>query len=227
MDFGRIKTFAKSKIKERFGNVFILTLITTAISALLGATYVGVLLTPALTLSLLHLNITFLAGRNGEFKDVFWGMNDWWSALKVNLLQGIFTALWSILFIIPGIVKSCAYSQSMYLLDLHKGKSARECLRESEQLMKGHKWDYFRLQLSFIGWWILVVCTLGIAAIWVIPYYNATMATFFIDIMPSIDDDEEPTATSASYNAADSAPRKPITFGQHTSDEENKGNNKL
>ena len=220
MDFVRIKNFAKSKIKARFGNVFIVTLIAMIVSGICSATYVGIILTPALTLSLIHLNITFLAGRNGDVKDIFWGFNDWWSALKVNLLQGIFTALWSILFIIPGIVKSCAYSQAMYILDLNKGKSARECLRESEQLMKGHKWDYFRLQLSFIGWWLLVVITLGIASIWVIPYYNATMATFFIDVMPATDDDEVPAAESAAPVRVETAPRKPITFGQHASDEE-------
>ena len=125
-----------------------------------------------------------------------------------------------------GIIKACAYSQAMYLLSLNKGKSALECLRESEQLMKGHKMDYFKLQLSFIGWWILVVITLGIASLWVVPYYNATMATFFIDIMPTSDDDDE--YTFAETESTPAAPRKPITFGQRESDEENKGaNNRL
>ena len=224
MDITRIKTFAKSKIKERFANVFFVTIVTLAVSALAGATYIGVIFAPALTLSLLHSNITFLAGRDVEIKDAFRGVGDWWSAFKVYFLQGLFTSLWSILFIIPGIIKSIAYSQAMYILGMQKGKSARECLRESEQLMKGHKMDYFRLQLSFIGWWILIGLTLGLAAIWVIPYYNATMATFFIDIMPVADDVEAPTAT---YSSADSSPRKPITFGQHESDDEGKGSNRL
>ena len=223
MDLARIKSFAKGKIKERFGNVLIITLISMIASAACSATYIGVILVPALTLSLLHVNIAFLAGRNAEIKDVFWGVNDWWSALKLNVLQSLYTALWSILFIIPGIVKSCAYSQSMYLLGLHKGKSARECLRESEELMKDHKMDYFKLQLSFIGWWLLVGVTFGIAAIWVVPYYNASMATFFIDIMPVDDDSEETTYTAAPSTPA--APHKPITFGQRDSDEENKGSN--
>lgn len=223
MDLARIKSFAKGKIKERFGNVLIITLISMIASAACSATYIGVILVPALTLSLLHVNIAFLAGRNAEIKDVFWGVNDWWSALKLNVLQSLYTTLWSLLFVIPGIVKSCAYSQSMYLLGLHKGKSARECLRESEELMKGHKMDYFKLQLSFIGWWLLVGVTFGIAAIWVVPYYNASMATFFIDIMPVDDDSEETTYTAAPSTPA--APHKPITFGQRDSDEENKGSN--
>lgn len=226
MDLARIKSFAKGKIKERFGNVLIITLISMIASAACSAAYIGVILVPALTLSLLHVNIAFLAGRNAEIKDVFWGVNDWWSALKLNVLQSLYTTLWSLLFVIPGIVKSCAYSQSMYLLGLHKGKSARECLRESEELMKGHKMDYFKLQLSFIGWWLLVGVTFGIAAIWVVPYYNASMATFFIDIMPVDDDSEETTYTAAPSTPA--AARKPITFGQRDSDEENKGaNNRL
>lgn len=227
MDFSRIKNFAKSKIKERFGNVFIITLIIMIASAACGATYIGVILVPALTLSLLHSNISFLAGYDVEIKDAFRGVSNWWGAFKVNFFQGLFTMLWSLLFFIPGIVKACAYSQAMYLLGMNKEKSALESLRESEQLMKGHKMEYFMLQLSFIGWWILVGLTFGLAAIWVLPYYNATMATFFIHLMPDTNDDEQPAAAPMAQGAADSAPHKPITFGQRESDEENKGNNRL
>lgn len=215
MDFSRIKNFAKTKLKEQFGMAFLLTLIATAAISVPTAIWdgfslpVAFLLSPAINLSLIHIFVAILAGRKPEFKELLSGFDDWWSSVKVYFFQTLYTFLWSLLFIIPGIVKACAYSQAMYILSGNPGKSARECLRESEQLMQGQKMRFFKLNLSFIGWVLLCIVTLGIAFIWVVPYYRATMATFYIDIMPSTSDDtdtyDEPTPTRTNGRT--------ITFG--------------
>lgn len=211
MDFYRIKNFAKTKVKENFGSALLLTIIAGICISVSSATYIGpILLSPIFTLSLIHVYIAILAGHKPEIKEVFSGFSDWWCAFKITFFQGLFTSLWSMLFVIPGIIKACAYSQAMYILAGNPEKGALQCLRESEQLMKGQKMRYFFLQLSFIGWWLLVGITFGIAAIWVIPYYNATMATFYIDIMPSTESEEEAPASS---QPSSSQPHRTVTFG--------------
>lgn len=99
------------------------------------------------------------------------------------LLIVIFVILWSILLIIPGIIKLVAYSQTFMIIkdkmDAGEKISASEAITESRKLMNGHKMDFFVLQLSFLGWWILDLITLGIAGLWVMPYTYTTNAQFY------------------------------------------------
>lgn len=99
------------------------------------------------------------------------------------LLQSVFTFLWSLLFIIPGIIKGLAYSQAFYiakdLLDSGKEITATEAISKSRQLMDGHKWEFFVLQLSFLGWAILCVLTTGIGFLWLKPYMETTNALYY------------------------------------------------
>ncbi len=224
MDFSKIKNFAKTQIKARFGNVLLLTVAVMVVSGLAGSTYIGAILAPVFALSLIQINIAVLAGRDAKLEEIFSGFKNWWGAIKVYFFQGLFTSLWSLIFVIPGIVKACAYSQAMYIMGLDKSKGALQCLRESEQLMKGHKMRFFMLQLSFIGWWLLVGITFGIAAIWVVPYYNATMATFYIDIMPSTSDDSDASASQQPAHTSTAAPHRPITFGNKGEGDSDSGN---
>lgn len=101
----------------------------------------------------------------------------------VGLLQYIWTFLWSLLFLVPGIIKSIAYSQARYIYRdaLQSGNkiSYTEAITRSRQLMDGHKWEYFVLQLSFLGWYLLVGITAGIASLWVVPYVQMTMSGYY------------------------------------------------
>lgn len=109
-------------------------------------------------------------------------------AFLIWLLTSIFTFLWSLLLIIPGIIKGLAYSQAYFIFkdlsdDPEEGKAtALDCIRNSQRLMKGHKSRYFVLNLSFVGWYILGLVTLGIGFIWIIPYINTTLAIFYDDL---------------------------------------------
>lgn len=109
--------------------------------------------------------------------------------LFIYVISTIFITLWSLLFIIPGIIKSYAYSQA-YLIYKDRSKqrpnekiSSLDCITESKNLMKGHKWRLFVLDLSFIGWGILSVLSLGIGLIWLLPYVNATKVAFYEDLI--------------------------------------------
>ena len=90
--------------------------------------------------------------------------------------------LWSLLLVVPGIIKGYAYSQAFYLLNDNKKLGYKEALEESEKMMDGHKWELFVLQLSFIGWSLLAVLTCGIGFLWLTPYMNTTLANYYEDL---------------------------------------------
>lgn len=112
--------------------------------------------------------------------------------LLIQLLQGLFVTLWTFLFIIPGIVKSYAYSQALFIYkDRSEGSenaypSSLDCITESKIMMHGHKARLFQLHLSFIGWNILEVFTLGIASIYVRPYIATAEAVFYDNLQDVI-----------------------------------------
>lgn len=114
---------------------------------------------------------------------------DWWKLIFIYILINVFTFLWTILLIIPGIIKSIAYSQSYFVYKdlndrgLADNWSLTDYITKSRQLMVGNKWRYFVLQLSFIGWWLLGIITIGIGLLWIFPYYKLTMANFYRDLV--------------------------------------------
>lgn len=105
-------------------------------------------------------------------------------SLLVSLLAGIWICLWSLLLIVPGIVKAISYSQAVYIyrdsVKNNKPVKYREAITLSRQMMKGHCWEYFVFSLSFIGYQMLVSITVGLAGIWVFPYRTLAEANFYV-----------------------------------------------
>ena len=186
MDRAILKQNAKAQIKGNIGILFVITLISGALNSLASMTYVLTLVVaPALSLGMVCVYLKLAQGIKPEIKELFAHFNEFWSALKVTLLTSIFTALWSLLLVVPGIIKAMAYSQAMYIIAENPGMGAREALKKSEEMMNGHKMDYFVLGLSFIGWVILGMFTFGLLYIWLMPYMNATMVNFYNSIKPA------------------------------------------
>ena len=154
----------------------------------MGAFVVTLIITPAFTLSLIRVYLAVVSGVKPDAGDAFSGFDDFWSAFKVTFLVGLYIFLWSLLFIIPGIIKSYSYSMSMYILAENKGKRATECIKESQEMTNGHKAELFVLGLSFIGWMFVCILTFGIATIWVQPYMNATFANAYKSLKPASED---------------------------------------
>lgn len=103
---------------------------------------------------------------------------NWTKYLITSFMVELFTTLWTLLFIIPGIVKAISYSQTIYLQAEHPDWDWKKCIEESKRVMEGHKMEYFGLVLSFIGWCILSIITCGIALIWLIPYLEVTLLKY-------------------------------------------------
>ncbi|WP_088072438.1 DUF975 family protein [Gottfriedia luciferensis] len=112
-------------------------------------------------------------------------------ALLVFILVTIFTILWTILLIVPGIIKSLAYSQTGYILKDHPEMKPLDAITLSRRMMDGYKWKLFLLGLSFIGWGILVIITFGLALFYVGPYYYATLAQFYEEVKEAYEEKNE------------------------------------
>lgn len=194
-----LKKAAKSQIKGKIGILFVIALIIGAISSLAsavlaiipcGALVSAIIITPAFTLSMIRVYLNVARGNTPRVQDAFCGFDDFWAGFKVIFLTGFFTFLWSLLFIIPGIVKGYSYSMAAYILAENPGKPALECIKESKEMTNGHKMDLFVLSLSFIGWFLLVAITFGIAGIWVTPYQYATFINAYNSLKPVKEESE-------------------------------------
>lgn len=97
-------------------------------------------------------------------------------------LMNLKVFLWTLLFVIPGIIMAFAYAMTPYILEEHPEISAWDASTRSREMMKGHKFDLFYLYLSFLGWMILAILTAGIGFLWLTPYIQNAMAAFYNDL---------------------------------------------
>ena len=115
-----------------------------------------------------------------QLGDMFRGFqDDFGGTFLIGFLTQLFVALWSLLFLIPGIVKSYAYSMAYYVKLDHPDYGWKACIDESRRLMDGHKREKFVLDLSFLGWIFVGALCLGVGTLWVTPYMAATEAQFY------------------------------------------------
>ncbi len=182
-----IKAQAKEQLRGKVGMFFLITLIVYAISfALAFIPVVGVIATyivmPPLSVGMVMIYLDVTYGDNVEVATLFKGFNMMGKSIALFLLILLFTMLWSMLFVIPGIIKGYSYSMAFYILAENPDMTAREALNESKAIMAGHKMDFFVLQLSFILWALLTVVTFGIASIYVMPYQQLTFTNFYHNI---------------------------------------------
>lgn len=103
-------------------------------------------------------------------------------AILLQLLVGIFTFLWSLLLLIPGIIKSISYAMALYVQIDNPNLTPMEAINKSQQMMRGHKMDLFLIMLGMMGWILLSFITFGIAIFWIIPYYDTVFAKFYLEL---------------------------------------------
>ena len=107
---------------------------------------------------------------------------DYLKSIKVIGLMSIYIFLWCLLLFIPGIIKAYSYCFAPYISMDNDELTAEECINESMKLTNGYKMKLFLLDLSFIGWYLLCIVTLGIAILWVVPYHEAARIALYEDI---------------------------------------------
>lgn len=205
MERAVLKTNAKAQLKGNVGKLFLCYLVVFAVSLVTGLlSYVvpalgsvaSIIVSPPLSIGLILIYLGLLKGEEAKVGKMFEGFSYTGKSIWLSVLIAVFTMLWSLLLVIPGIVKSYSYAMAFYVLAENPEMTAREALNESKEIMNGHKMDLFILELSFILWILLVVVTFGIAAIYVVPYMDLTVANFYQSIKrkPQV---EEPVVEEA------------------------------
>ena len=147
-----------------------------------------------------------LSGSGASYWNIFDGFGMFFRIIWLYILEGVFIFLWALLLIFPAFIAYYRYRMAIYLLLEHPEMSALECISESKRLMAGHKWELFVLDLSFIGWAVLVgianfisselaipvVSVIGfgiLVQIYFLPYYELTCAGYYRQLTAPVDPD--------------------------------------
>lgn len=121
-------------------------------------------------------------GKALDFSDLFSQFDRFGTGFAQNFLRTLYTFLWSLLLIVPGIIAALSYAMTPFILEEHPELTASEAIARSKALMDGHKMDLFILTLTFLGWDILCALTANIGHLFLNPYKNAAYAVFYREI---------------------------------------------
>ena len=183
------RRMAWEKLRGNWGTVIVTYLIySLIIGALSGTAGIGLLILGGpLTVGLAAVMLTLMRTGSTKIETLFDGVStDFVSRMLAYILFSVYIALWSLLFVIPGLVKSYSYAMTFYILRDNPGIGANEAITRSRQMMRGHKWQLFCLHFSFIGWILLSMLTCGVLMLWVAPYMQAANAAFYESIKDEV-----------------------------------------
>ena len=190
-----IKTKAKEIIKGRLWDFWkgylIFGLVVGVVETLLGfiftgnlaivGTLIASLVTAPLSFGFIYYAMRYARGESLDINDIFKYKKAWIPTFLLTFLISLFTTLWMLLLIIPGIIAALSYSMAPYIY-CDEEKDAMECIKASKEMMNGYKWDYFVFSLSFIGWGILGAFTFGLLYIWLTPYMMTAEVLYYDEL---------------------------------------------
>jgi uncharacterized membrane protein len=193
------KQQAKQLMDGKYTNVIVILLIISIISGLFssgnfnfqnanfGARLLSIItfaLSAGFSFGTTKMFIGVTKDVNPEIEDILLVgfKNNYVRSLVTALLQSVYIFLWSLLLIIPGIIKAYAYSMSFYLLNKEPELQHSDAITKSKDYMNGHKMDIFLLHLSYIGWFFLSLFTAGILLLWVMPKLMTAQTLMFDEI---------------------------------------------
>lgn len=178
---------ARESLRNKWGTAvaafFIYLVISTilAIIPILGSIAIIIIDGPlVLGIAIFSLSIS----RNSESKinQIFDGFKNFGTSFAAYVLTAIFTILWILLLIVPGIIASLSYSLTFFLIADNPGIDPLEAIRLSKKMMYGYKWKLFCLYFRFFWWFLLCFLTLGIGFLWLVPYVEVTKGKFYDDV---------------------------------------------
>ena len=161
---------------------FILASLPIIIIASLFAAVIYFVLGSFIGVGYAKFNLNLVDKKNAAFETLFEYFSHWKTTTIARLLRALYVFLWSLLFIIPGIVAGFSYAMTDYILAEDPELTADEAISQSKSIMIGNKWRFFCLQFSFIGWDILATLAFGIGHLWLTPYKQAAYAAFYREV---------------------------------------------
>jgi uncharacterized membrane protein len=150
---------------------------------------------PVMTFGFMYFFLLLSRGQTPELTDMFTGFNRILTIALTSFFKILFILLWSLLFIIPGILASLSYSQTFFILADDSSIGALDAIKKSKEMMYGHRNDYAYLLFRFFGLTLLCFLTLGIGFIWLIPYTQVTFAKFYDDIKAAQNEEAQAPVT--------------------------------
>ena len=128
--------------------------------------------------------LNFMRGSELKLENMFCAFNStlYFRSVVLGVLTSIYTFLWALLLIVPGIIKSLSYSMAPYILLDNPNMSGEEAICESMRMMDGHKMDLFLIWLGYIGLSLLSIFLLCIPMLWIYPYYMSVFAKFYEEL---------------------------------------------
>ena len=187
-----IKARARAQLGEKlFGNNWLMALLACLIFTVLTGAAGSIIpgLGAIILIGPLQYGLSYLFlkqardGQEMQLGDIFKGFtDDFGQTILIGLMTIVFSTLWGLLLIVPGIIKALGYSMATYVKADHPEYNWRQCMDESQAMMRGRKGDLFMLYVSFIGWFIVGALCAGIGTLWVAPYLEATKAQFYESI---------------------------------------------
>ncbi len=180
-----IRLDARQALKGNWSQAVLATLVYTLVgSASSSIPFAGLLVVCPLSFGFMLCFLRMIRGEDSDemVGDQFGVFNKYGRYLGGSLLYTIYILLWSLLLIVPGIIMSYAYAMTPYIMYDRPDLDSDECIHESKVMMKGHKWKLFCMDLSFIGWILLCILTLGIGFLWLQPYIESSHAKFYDEL---------------------------------------------
>ena len=180
-----IRRAARYALQGNWTQAVLATLVFTLITAAAGSIpFAGLLVVCPLSFGFMLCFLRLVRGEDSSemVGDQFNVFSKYGRYLGVSLLYTLYIFLWTLLFIIPGIIMSYAYAMTPYIANDRPDLDASDCIHESRVMMKGYKWKLFCLDLSFIGWALLCCLSLGIGFLWLQPYIEASHAKFYEEL---------------------------------------------
>ena len=181
MNIKEIREKAKNDIKVNWQPIFVGFILTSVALGVVGATGIGIIFMGPIMVGFSIYLLKVLRKKEFKTENLLDGFkNCFENSLVAGILMAVFTFLWSLLFVIPGIVKAISYSMTPYILADNPKLTASEAIDKSQEMMNGHKWEYFCMMLGFLGWIILSIFTFGILyVLYVGPYMKASEGHFY------------------------------------------------
>ena len=184
MVYSEVRAEARQLLTGKWGKGALVWLVYMAIVGVMGAIpFIGelgaLLVGGPFLIAICSIFLKLYRHEDFVIDELFNGFKDFTRNFVAYLLVALYTMLWTLLLIVPGIIAAISYSQVFYLMAEDPNLQASDAITMSKNMMNGHKTDYFLLMLSFIGWALLCALTFGIGYLWLGSYVEMTKAIFY------------------------------------------------
>ncbi len=179
-----IMSSSRAQLQGKWKSIIIVSLIYMLMKIVVGSIhkiggFINLLLSGPIAFGMNYYFLSFARGKDPELEDLFKGFSIFPKTCGAYLLIVIYTVLWALLLVVPGIIAAISYSMTFYIMVDNPQIGAQDAIKKSKQMMNGNKYRYFCLLCRFIGWFLLCLLTAGIGFLWLIPYFMVSTARFY------------------------------------------------